>query len=444
MKTKIFIVTVFVCIFQLSCRKTRQTENPSDLTHTKKFNSDVATAWFNLLATTTRSKPYVPPQSIRIFSYAGLALYESVVKGMPSYQSIYHHLTGDTIEADKNKEYYWPACANAALARITTNIFQTYSTPNLVPVNALEDSINALLQSVASPEKIQNSIAFGQHVADVIFEWSKSDGTFNTNGTPVVCPPYVPLGLPGKWAPTPPAFSPAAGACQGSIRTFVPGVNNSTFPALPPTYSTDPASEFYQMANEVYVLRNGVTLQDSIIVEAWRDRVGMNYNTPSHVVKLATEITSKEKLNLEEASVFFAKLTMSLFDAVVAVFYAKFHTSLSLIRPITYIRDVMGKTTWNSVYPTIIHPSYPATMPGAAAAGAEILEQTYGANYSFTDSTQKEIYGSFNFNSFADMVKDVGKSRTHSGHNFKQSVDAGIIQGRAIATKVNQLPFKKP
>jgi len=191
------------------------------------------------------------------------------------------------------------------------------------------------------------------------------------------------------------------------------------------------------------MLRNNLTLQDSMIVEAWRDRVGINFNTPSHILKLATEIVIKEKTNLEDAVVLFAKLTMSLSDAVVSSFYAKFHPSIALIRPITYIRNVMGKPTWNSVYPTIIHPSYPATMPSAAAAGAEILEQAFGINYSFADSTQKSLYGTFYFDSFADMVEDAGISRTHSGHNFRQSVNAGITQGRAVAAKVQQLPFKK-
>ena len=58
------------------------------LPHTKQYSAGVATDWFNLLAEITRTKPYFVGQALRIFAYSGIALYESVVPGMPSYQSM--------------------------------------------------------------------------------------------------------------------------------------------------------------------------------------------------------------------------------------------------------------------------------------------------------------------------------------------------------------------
>src|SRR5262245_59650528 len=99
--------------------------------------------------------------------------------------------------------------------------------------------------------------------------------------------------------------------------------------------------------------------------------------------------------------------------------------------------------TWNSLYPAPQHPAYPASAPAATAAAAYILEQAFGSNYSFADSTQKLLYGTFAYQSFNALLEDVGRSRTHSGINFKQSVDAAISQGKNVGQLIYQLPFKK-
>ena len=52
----------------------------------------MAVEWYKLLTEMTRTKPYVPPPTTRIFAYTGLALYESVLPGMPSYKSMLEQL----------------------------------------------------------------------------------------------------------------------------------------------------------------------------------------------------------------------------------------------------------------------------------------------------------------------------------------------------------------
>jgi len=416
--------------------------NANALPHTKQFDSEVATSWFTLLAHLSRTTPLIPAPSARVFAYSGMALYESVVPGMPSYQSIYKYITGDRIVHDNKKEYYWPACANAAIARIASRLLGNYfANPNLSAIQQLETDFNNKFQLLISPEQLQLSKDFGNYVADKIYDWSTTDGTLNPNGNLAICPPYVPLGGLGNWVPTPPNLFPAAGACQGSLRTFKPGIVNAALPPAPPAYSTNPTSDFYQMANEIYQISLNLTQDDINISQNWRDIVGTNYNGPSHATKIITEIIRKEQLNLEDASVIYAKQGIAVFDAIVAAFNAKFH--YSLLRPVTYIRNVMGHTTWNSVYNTPQHPSYPAVAPSSVAASVVIWENTFGANYSFIDSTHNWLYGSWSYPSFDAMLQDVGRSRTHSGINFRIAVDAGITQGRTVGQMINQLPFKK-
>ena len=415
--------------------------NHPALPHTKIYSSDVATAWFLLLTDITRTKPYVPPPTLRIFAYSGMALYESVVPGMPSYQSMYKYFTGNTIEFDKKKDYYWPACANAAIASIASRIMQNYPAPNLESVHALESSFNATFQSLITAEQLEASNEFGKHVADKIYDWSISDGTLNPDGTLSACPPYIPLGGPGNWVPTPPAFLPAAGACQGLLRTFIPQIANSVMPATHPIYSTDPSSAFYQAANDVYNVSLQLTPDDLRLVNNWRDIVGTNYNQPAHMLRLATNIILKEKTNLEDAAVLFAKLTIASFDAIVAASNAKYQ--YSLLRPVTYIRNTMGYGTWSSVAYTPQLPSYPSYQ-GLQASSVVILMDYFGENYSLIDSVHHSLYGSWQYASFNELLQDISKSNLQSGTEFKFTIDAGINQGFIVGQMINQLPFKKP
>lgn len=416
-----------------------QRNSNSALPHTKQYPSDVATAWFSLLTNITKTKPYTPSPSIRIFAYSSIAMYESVVPGMPSYQSIYKHLTGNTIESDKKKDYYWPACANAAIARISSLIMQGYPAPNLTQVDALENLLNTSFQSEVTPEQLQNSIEFGRSVADIIYEWSKTDGTFTASGTPVLCPPYVPLGGPGNWVPTPPGNLPAAGACQGNLRTFIPNIATTVLPAPPPAYSTDPNSAFYQAANEVYQRKTNITAEEIRSLNNWRD-LSPNYNPIAHMLKLTTNIMSKEKPNLEDAAVMYAKLTMASHDAVISIFKAKYH--YALIRPVTYIRNVMGYNTWLSYITTPQTPSYPDEL-SATASSIAILENYYGTSYAVTDSVHLSTHGSFSYPSLNAIIQDVVEARVSGGTIFRFGGEAGIIQGRDVGQRINQLPFKK-
>jgi hypothetical protein len=409
------------------------------LPYTKQYPADVATAWYTLLTQMARTKPYANPQALRIYAYSGVALYEAVVPGMPSYQSIFTYITGNRLEVDHKKDYYWPACANSAMARIATRIMQNYPTPNLTQVQALETSLNTSYQLQTTSEQLQFSNDFGRYVADIIYDWSKTDGTLNPDGTLAVCPPYIPVGGPGNWVATPPFFIPAAGACQGSLRTFIPNIANTLFPPAHPSYSTDPSSPFFQSANEIYQRSLQLSTDDIRLVTSWRDFAG-NYNQPSRTLKLVTDIFSNDDINLEDASVLYARINMGMFDAIVASSKAKFH--YSLLRPITYIRNTMGYASWNPTIPTPPLPSY-VGFQGLQASSVRILEKYYGTNYPIIDSTQKTLYGSWSYSSLDGWLQDLSKSALNSGTEFRFGVETGIAQGEAVGEMINALPFKK-
>lgn len=416
-----------------------ESDQSKSLRHTKQYSSDVATQWFRLLTDIVKAKPYFSPQAARIFAYSGITLYESVVPGMPSYQSMYTYLTGNAIAIDKSKDYYWPATANAAVARIASRIMQNYPAPNLTQIQALETSLNNSFQLQATPQQLQLSKEFGQRVADIIYDWSRSDGTLDANGLIALCPAYVLLGGPGNWVPTPPAFLPVAGACQGSLRTFIPEIAQTVLASPPPAYATNAESEFYQAANEVFVSRNNIDANETALFNHWRD-IPANYHPLAHMLRITTGIIAKEGMNLEDAATVYAKQTMAAFDAVVAVFKSKFH--YSLMRPVTYIRRVLGSGSWLSLPVTPQTPSYPDEL-SATASSVAILEEYVGQNYAFVDSTQKAQYGQWSYSSLDGLLSDVVQARVSGGTIFRFSGDLGAKQGRRVGEMINALPFKK-
>ena len=451
MKTKPKIPTLFwiLMFFIAGCQKE---ELPNDavlkesslqaesekaaLSHTKQYSGEVANSWFSMLSDLSKETPYVPPQAARLFAYSGMALYESVVPGMPSYQSMYTYLTGNEIEVGKKKDYYWPASANAAMARLTTRLLSDYPQPvNLEAIVELESGFNAEFLSSISAEQLAYSQEFGRKVADAIYEWSTTDGTFSP------CSPYIPSGEPGSWQPTPPDYYPAAGVCQGDLRTFVPGIADYAMPPAPPTYSEDPASDFYKMNEEIYLISQNLTSEEVLVSHAWEDIFFTNYNVPSHMIKLTTKIASDEDINLKDGALLYVQAGLAMFDAIIASVGAKYE--YTLLRPVTYIEDVMGHVGWVGVYPAPQHPSYPSVAPSAAGAIVEILEQTFGTSYHFVDDIQEDVYGTWTYDSFDELLLDVGRSRTLSGINYQVSVDAGMTLGRVVGEKVSSLPFKK-
>jgi hypothetical protein len=141
-----------------------------------------------------------------------MALYESVVPECHHIRVCSRGSRVVSVEFDKKKDYYWPACANAAIARVAAKIIQTYPAPDLTLVNKVEDSILKSFPSHLSAEQLEASIEFGTMVADLVFEWSMKDGTFNPDGTVTSCPPLCAF-RPSRQLATHTAWFPACSGC---------------------------------------------------------------------------------------------------------------------------------------------------------------------------------------------------------------------------------------
>lgn len=90
-------------------------------------DAEVPIAWFRLSFDLTRTEFLFPPVAARAYAYAGVALWEAVAPGVPGGRSLAGQLNGLAPIPAPRQELYWPAVANAVLARIMGRFYTSES-----------------------------------------------------------------------------------------------------------------------------------------------------------------------------------------------------------------------------------------------------------------------------------------------------------------------------
>src|SRR4030095_14259234 len=95
------------------------------LKQTKEYSSDVLFRWINFQLTIYRATGVAGPTAARLLGFTGLGVYESVVPGMPAYQSLSGQIRdlSDLPKTQPGYAYHWDESLNAALAKITIALF---------------------------------------------------------------------------------------------------------------------------------------------------------------------------------------------------------------------------------------------------------------------------------------------------------------------------------
>src|SRR5215813_5699747 len=96
---------------------------------TDRFNSEVASVWFDTLYDLVKTEQITPPVASRIYGVVAVALYEAIVPGSWQHRSLVGQLNAlvAVSQPAPHKRYHWPTVANAALARTARGLFPTAS-----------------------------------------------------------------------------------------------------------------------------------------------------------------------------------------------------------------------------------------------------------------------------------------------------------------------------
>ena len=436
---KLLLISLLSTLFYISCDD-RHPYGPGyeGTSHKplKKYSGDLAVKWMKLQMTISRTTPgFNPGLAARAFAYSGLSLYESIVEGMPGYKSVASSMIGVKVPPHNSSFIFFPASANAAMASIIKNLIPTASAASIAKIDSLEAAFNSEFSNEAPAHQLEKSVEYGRKIATVIFEWAKTDGAAEAaakNSSYV-----IPVGF-GLWKPTPPAFVFPVNVYGNEVRTFVKNSITKTLPPAPIPYSEEAGSPFYNQVNEIYTISQSLTPYDILTVKTWGEFPG-NFTNALRYQQIAIQLVDEANLTLDIAALAFAKHGMATQEAVACVFNAKY--THNVVRPITYIREVLGHSTWNTVNTTPPHPEYPAAHACVGRASSRVLESIFGKNYSFTDRTHESLYGARTYNSLKAYSDEAGLSRILGGIHYKASVAAGDKQGEKVGDLINQLPF---
>jgi hypothetical protein len=403
-----------------------------------EFDAAVPTAWFDLLLRLIRETPgYSPPVASRAIGCASLALYESIVPGMPGYVSLAGVANGlPSLPADgRNAAYHWPTVANAALATMGRNLFPT------APATALEaiDALEATFAAGAPLALAGRSTDRGRAVARAIDAWARTDGGHEAylRNFPTT---YTPPTGPGMWVPTAPGFQRALQPFWGSNRAMAVSSLGDLDPGPPPAFSTDAESAFFGEALEVYETVSTLTAEQAAIVQFWADDPGRTATPAGHSTSILTQLLRREDRSLAAAAEGYARLGLALCDAFIACWRTKFR--YNLLRPITYIRDTIDPAFGDPL--PVTTPPFPEYTSGhsvQSGAAATVLTALFGST-SFTDHTHDRLgLAARSFASFDSFAQEAAESRLYGGIHFRTAIERGLVQGRRIGSAAAALPL---
>ena len=436
----LFFSSIVITIVLFSCQKgedptIQKGEDPTINSNLRgkptPYSSDVLDKWMTMQLRLMRNATGIPNHGFsRPFAYAGIAAFESLKPGMSNQTAQWSEKWNGLPVISTNypaKRFYLPQNVNAALASINKAMFPNANAADKASIDSLELALKNEFLSSQSAEVIANSTQFGQEVASIVFDWAETDGYKNASDAYT-----IPIGE-GLWKPTPPAFANPATPYWSNNRTIIKG---STFGAIaenPTEYSIDPSSDFYAQAKEIYDASLVLTDDQKAMANFWRDVPGVS--SPGHWLSILRQVIKQTGSSLENAALGYALTGAGLNDALIICFATKY--LYIVVRPVTYIREVMGYTTWNSFLTTPAHPEYSSAHSSLSMAAAMIIEKLFGYNYNFTDHTYDYLgYAPRTYPAIYDIALEAGLSRFYAGIHYKKSINAGFSQGQKVMLNI--------
>jgi hypothetical protein len=414
------------------------------------YSSGVVYDWMALDLQLIQLTPgFSPPVAARALGYVGLALYESVVPGMPGYQSLAGQLNdlSSLPWAQPDEPLHWPTVANAAMATMTRMMFGNASPENKARIDLLERSLPLKYTQDFDPGTITPDISnrsetFGKLMGMAIMTWARTDGGHEAWG-PLrrTRATYVPPSGTGKWSATPPAFAAPLLPYWGENRPFVMKTAADCPAPLPPPYSEETSSAFYKDGLEVYKISNAATQEQRQFALYWADDAGKTPTPAGHWAYIANDLLKARKADLASAAQTFAQLNIAMSDAFVAAWSTKY--KLNVLRPVTYTQLVIDSNWTPSLMPTPPFPDYPSGHSVQSSAASAVLAKIFGADTPFVDNTHNDRgWGPRTFKSFKSAADEAAVSRLYAGIHYRFATDGGKPQGQCVAQKVLALKFK--
>ena len=393
---------------------------------------------------------FSPIVASRNYMYASVAGYEVIAAGYPDkYQSLAGQVHGlkEVPKAPEGKKIDFEFASVLAF----TKLGQAVTFPE-GSMTEYVDSLKKLVRAQGmSDEVFNNTTAFADTVSAVILKWSKGDMYLQTR----TYPKYNVMDIPGRWVPTPPAYSSAMEPHWNVIRTLAMDSASQFMPPRPPEFNvTDKRSKYY---HEVMSIKNAVdSLNDEQkhIAEFWDDNPfklnvsghvmfgTKKFSPPGHWMSVVGIAAKQAGFDFAATVYAYALTAMTQFDAFIQCWDEKFRSNTA--RPETVINKYFDPN-WQPYLQTPPFPEYTCGHSTVSSANAEALTYVFGDKFAYTDSSELEFgIKSRSFKSFRDAAEENNWARFYGGIHFHNSCIVSTECGRKVGDfVVSRLKMKK-
>ncbi len=398
------------------------------------------------LNTVVMGNNFGPIVASRNYLYAAVAGYEVIAGGYPDkYASLAGQLRG-------LKPIPAPAAGkpiNFELASLLAycKLGEAVTFPE-GSMRSYTDSLKKMAEDHGmSADMLANTVTYSDTVAANIMRWSKKDRYLETRGAPE----YTVKDSPGRWVPTPPAYTSAMEPHWSTIRYVAMDSIDEFLPPPPFTFNvTDPKAPYYK---EVKLIQNKVdslTPEEGFIADFWDDNpfklnvsghlmFGTKKFSPAgHWMSITGIVAQKAGSDFAATAAAYAKTAVALFDAFIQCWNIKYIYNTA--RPETVINKYFDPN-WRPHLQTPPFPEYTCGHCTISAAAAEALTSDFGDNFSYTDTTELEFgINKRSFTSFRQAAVETMNSRFYGGIHFRYSTiesnKMGIGIGKLVADRL--------
>jgi hypothetical protein len=394
---------------------------------------------------------FSPIIASRNYLYASIAGYEAMVARNPDkYYSLAGQVNGlKSVPApDAGKPVDFEFASLLAFCKLGEAV--------TFPAGSMKyyvDSLKQLAKDHGMPDdEFNNTVAYADTLSAAIMAWSKKDNYAQTRSFPKYT---VKNDVPGRWIPTPPAYTEAMEPNWRAIRTMVMDSASQFRPPPPPVFNMkDTSSQYFK---EVMLIKNAgdsLNAEQKHIATFWDDNPfklnvsghvmfgTKKFSPPGHWMSVVGIAAKKADADFAETTYAFAITAIAQFDAFIQCWDEKFRSNCA--RPETVINQYVDPE-WRPLLQTPPFPEYTCGHSTGSSANAEVLTHVFGDNFAYTDSSELEFgIDSRSFKSFRDAAEENNWARFYGGIHFHNSCIISTEYGRKVGDYVVQkLKFKK-
>jgi len=353
-----------------------------------------------------------PPTAFRTMAILHVAMFDAVNSIEPRYKPYKIRLSATP---DTSKEAAAAAAAAAVLAKLVPDASAD-----------VQSTLTSYLATLPDGEAKSKGIQLGQEVAAKILEARANDGASAADA-------YRPKTKPGVYVPT----AITVGWQIASMTPFALA-SPSQFRAKPPPSlrSAEWARDYSEIKDLGAKNSTKRTTRQTEDARFWL-LVGPRAYNP-----LPRQIVIAKNMDLLDSARFMALFSVSMADAGIAIFDAKY--KYEFWRPITAIRngDIDGNpgtqrdASWQPIDVTPMHPEYPCAHCIQSSTAAAVIQGLLGSD----DIPEVALTSPFapgvthRFTSLRAFTEEVANARIYAGFHYRFSTIAGREMGQKIGT----------